>query len=41
MRNDNLTDILTPLREGATDAQLKQLFVQANALREPFNKEAA
>ena len=41
MRNDNLTDILTPLREGASDEQLKQLFVQANALREPFNKEIA
>jgi GTP 3',8-cyclase len=39
MRNDNLTDILTPLREGASDEQLKQLFVQANTLREPFNKE--
>jgi GTP 3',8-cyclase len=39
MRNDNLTDILTPLREGANDEQLKQLFVQANTLREPFNKE--
>jgi GTP 3',8-cyclase len=39
MRNDNLTDILTPLREGASDEQLKQLFVQANMLREPFNKE--
>jgi GTP 3',8-cyclase len=38
MRNDNLTDILTPQREGARDEQLKQLFVQANALREPFNK---
>ena len=38
MRNDNLTDILTPLREGASDEQLKQLFIQANSLREPFNK---
>ena len=41
MRNDNLTDILTPLREGARDEQLKQLFVHANTLREPFNKEIA
>jgi len=41
MRNDNLTDILTPLREGASDEQLKQLFVKANQLREPFNKEIA
>jgi cyclic pyranopterin phosphate synthase len=38
MRNDNLIDILTPIRKGATDEQLKQLIVQANELREPFNK---
>ena len=37
MRNDNLTDILTPLRQGANDQQLKQLFVEANKLREPYN----
>jgi cyclic pyranopterin phosphate synthase len=39
MRNDNLTDILTPIRQGATDKELKQLFKQANNLREPYNKE--
>ena len=38
MRNDNLTDILTPIRQGANDQQLKQLFVKANLLREPYNK---
>ncbi len=38
MRNDNLTDILNPIRGGASDEQLKQLFVQANSLREPYNK---
>lgn len=38
MRNDNLTDILTPIRQGANDEELKQLFMQANKLREPFNK---
>lgn len=38
MRNDNLTDIVTPIRQGATDEELKQLFVKANLLREPFNK---
>jgi len=38
MRNDNLTDILTPIRKGASDEQLKQLFIQANSLREPYNK---
>ena len=40
MRNDNLTDILTPMREGASDEKLKQLFIRANKLREPFNKSA-
>jgi GTP 3',8-cyclase len=38
MRNDNLTDILTPIREGKSDEALKQLFVAANQLREPYNK---
>jgi GTP 3',8-cyclase len=38
MRNDNLTDILTPMRSGASDEELKQLFVKANQLREPYNK---
>ena len=40
MRNDNLVDILTPIRNGATDEELKQLFTKANLLREPFNKPA-
>ncbi|HMK95637.1 MAG TPA: GTP 3',8-cyclase MoaA [Candidatus Limnocylindrales bacterium] len=40
MRNDNLTDILTLIRQGADDQQLKQLFSQANTLREPYNKSA-
>jgi len=38
MRNDNLTDILSAIRSGATDEELRQLFVKANELREPFNK---
>jgi GTP 3',8-cyclase len=38
MRNDNLTDILTPIRENASDEQLKELFIKANLLREPYNK---
>jgi GTP 3',8-cyclase len=38
MRNNNLTDILTPIRKGASDEELKQLFVKANLLREPFSK---
>jgi len=40
MRNNNLTDILTPIRQGANDQQLKKLFIQANSLREPYNKSA-
>jgi GTP 3',8-cyclase len=38
MRNDNLTDILTPMKNGASDEELKQLFMKANQLREPYNK---
>ena len=38
MRNDNLTDILTPIRQKANDEELKQIFITANSLREPFNK---
>ena len=38
MRNDNLIDILTPLRNGANDEELKMLFLQANQTREPYNK---
>jgi cyclic pyranopterin phosphate synthase len=40
MRNDNLTDILTPIRSGADDEELKQLFVKANQLREPYNRSS-
>ncbi len=38
MRNDNLTDILTPIRQGASNEELKHLFVKANSLRDPYNK---
>ena len=38
MRNDNLVDFLTPLRRGASDKELAELFVSANQKREPFNK---
>ncbi len=40
MRNDNLIDILTPLRHGASDSELEGLFLQANRVREPYNKAA-
>jgi cyclic pyranopterin phosphate synthase len=38
MRNDNVMDILTPMRSGASDEELKELFVRVNELREPYNK---
>ena len=38
MRNDNLIDILMPMRQGASDGELKDLFMRANQLREPYNK---
>ena len=38
MRNDNLVDLLTPMRRGANDKELKELFVRANQVREPYNK---
>jgi GTP 3',8-cyclase len=41
MRNDNLVDILTPIRAEASDEELKQLFLKANLQREPFNKPKA
>jgi GTP 3',8-cyclase len=40
MRNDNLTDLLTPIRQGASDEELKQLFLKANGLREPYNRSS-
>ena len=38
MVNDNLVDILTAMRKGATDEALKELFVIAVKRREPFHK---
>jgi cyclic pyranopterin phosphate synthase len=35
MRNDNLVDILTPMRNGATDDEIAELFQVANQKREP------
>jgi cyclic pyranopterin phosphate synthase len=36
MRSDNMVDILTPMRRGATDEELESLFKLANQLREPY-----
>jgi cyclic pyranopterin phosphate synthase len=38
MQNNKLTDILTPIRQGANNKKLKQLIKQANQQREPYNK---
>jgi cyclic pyranopterin phosphate synthase len=40
MRNDNLVDILTPMRHGVSNDELKELFMRANRIREPYNKAA-
>jgi cyclic pyranopterin phosphate synthase len=39
MRNDNLVDLLTPIRNGAKDQELKELFKLVNQKRRPYNKE--
>jgi len=39
MRNDNLVDILTPMRNGAKDQELEELFKLVNQKRRPYNKE--
>jgi cyclic pyranopterin phosphate synthase len=41
MRENNLVDIASYLRAGASDEELKALFLKANSLREPFYKEKA
>jgi cyclic pyranopterin phosphate synthase len=38
MVNDNLVDILSAIRKGATNEDLKELFVEAVKRREPFYK---
>jgi cyclic pyranopterin phosphate synthase len=38
MVNNNLVDILTPMRKEASDEDLKGLFEQANQTRQPYNK---
>lgn len=36
MRENNLVDVLTPLRRGAADPELRTLFQRAASLREPY-----
>ncbi|MEM0271119.1 MAG: GTP 3',8-cyclase MoaA [Thermoprotei archaeon] len=38
MRDDNLVDFLTPMRNGCTDEELKRLLFEANMKREPYFK---
>ncbi|WXG40277.1 MAG: GTP 3',8-cyclase MoaA [Candidatus Freyarchaeum deiterrae] len=38
MRNDNLVDVVEPLRKGADQKTLKKLFLKAVELREPYYK---
>jgi cyclic pyranopterin phosphate synthase len=38
MRNDNLVDILGPMRDGASDDELAELFREAIEKREPYYK---
>jgi len=38
MVTDNLVDVLTPMRNGATDEELRELFVKAVKRREPYCK---
>lgn len=38
MRNDNLVDVLTPMRNGASDDELIELFKLANLRRQPYNQ---
>jgi len=38
MRNDNLVDFLTPMRNGANNYELIELFRLANQERQPYNK---
>jgi cyclic pyranopterin phosphate synthase len=40
LRDDNLVDFLTPLRKGASDAEILNLLFLANQNREPYYKTA-
>jgi cyclic pyranopterin phosphate synthase len=39
MRNDNLIDFLAPMRNGASDSELAELFMLANQKRQPYNEQ--
>ena len=37
MKNENLLDIINPLRKGAKDRDISSLFILANQIRCPYN----
>lgn len=39
LRNDNLIDLIGPLRNGATDKELQDIFLLGINKREPYNKD--
>ena len=38
LRNDNLVDIITPMRNNSSDDELEKIFIKAIDKREPFNR---
>lgn len=40
MRSDNLVDFLTPMRNGADDKKIEEIFIEAVKKREPYYKAA-
>jgi cyclic pyranopterin phosphate synthase len=38
MTNSNLVDLVSPMRSGASDKELAELFILANLNRQPYNK---
>jgi cyclic pyranopterin phosphate synthase len=41
LRNDNLVDLIEPMRQGYSDEELKKIFLDAIQNREPFFKECS
>jgi cyclic pyranopterin phosphate synthase len=39
MKNDNIINIIEPLRNGFSDKELEKIFLKANQFRIPYNKE--
>jgi cyclic pyranopterin phosphate synthase len=41
MRSDNMVDVLTPMRRGASDEEIESLFRLVNQLRAPYFRVSA